>query len=379
MSNDFAELFEAYDEKRSIDHISFNEMSAMLESLTEFVNEEVDYSVPVSIEELSEGVIYEADKKFGEGLKNAVSKFVEKLQAFISKIGEALKRFIAKAKLTIAQGGNAAISKIIKSNGAIIGKDITLIKPKKKDVVEKGFAAALSACASVHSVLNKNTNVVLNAPSNDGKVELDEIHSQLRLDAGDQKLVDAAIKTLGKGFETSDVVEKYKVRAAEKKAVKDVYAEYVKTWNDLVSKNVPAIDSSCKDAQKTAKNLIKMFSGIKDSDSPKAMTAKKMLADVSALSTKMMQLSTYTLNFAFKVLSMSTKNAAKIAVAAVGPTGKALASGAKGDVKSKASDAKYAVDKAANDNKSAKASASAFGATKKEDQKVQKRSDVVRD
>ena len=380
MSNSFSEFLEAYDENKSTENCTFAELSTCMESLTDFVNEGFDFSVPISLEECVEGVLYEADKKIGEGIKNAIHNFIEKLKAFITKIGDAVKRFIAKAKLVIAQGGNAAISKVIKTNGAVIGKDITLIKPKGKEIVEKGFEAASKACNLTYARINSNIGAIENAAKakDASSVDLDEIFSRLRLDAGDANLVDSAIKALGKGFETSDVVEKYKVKAKDHKAVKDIYNDHVKVWNDIVKKYVPQIDSTCKEVQKTSKNLIKAFSGI-GNEGDKAKLANKMLSEVSGVASKMMQLSTYTLNFGFKVISMSTKNAAKIAISAVGPTGKALVSGAKGKVSDKVDDVKGDIADKQNDNKTAKQSASAFGATKKEDQKVLKRSDVVKE
>lgn len=371
----FDELLEVYNESKGIDNSTFEDISVCIESLTQFVNEDVDFSVSISLEECAEGVITEADKKFGEAISKGFKGLIQKLKDFIGRIGEALKRFVAKAKVTIAKGGNAAISMIIKTNGAVIGKDITLIKPKKKGIVEDGFKAAIDACGKIYARINSNISVIDKAlQDNNGNVNF----ASLRLDAGDAKLVDTAINVLGKGFDTSDAVEKYKVRAAEHKSVKDMYEDHVKVWNDIVKDNLGDIEGTCKEAQKTANVLVKKLSGIDTSTDAGKLTAK-MSSEVSAISSKMMQLSTYTLNFAFKVLTMSTKNAAKIAVAAVGPTGKALASGAKGAVKDKVDDAKYAAASAANDNKSAKQSASAFGATKKQDQKVQKRSDVVRE
>ena len=119
-----------------------------------------------------------------------------------------------------------------------------------------------------------------------------------------------------------------------------------------------------------------MFEDVKD-QTAETTYVSKIVRDLTAAANKMMQVSTALINFSFKVVAMATKNAAKLAIAAIGPSGKALVSGAKGKVDDKVQQAKEDKAEKENNSKSAEDSASAFTAKGKGAKKINKREDVV--
>ena len=120
----YAAMLENYLEEEKYANDTFAGISSCLESLTSFVNEDVNFEMTISLTEAESGDIKEKDKKVSAAIKNGISKLISKLEAFIGKIGEAVKRFVAKAKVTIAQSGNEALKKMISNNKYNIGKDI---------------------------------------------------------------------------------------------------------------------------------------------------------------------------------------------------------------------------------------------------------------
>ena len=123
-----------------------------------FVNEDVNFEMTISLTEAENGDIKEKNKKISTAIKNGIDKLIKKLEEFSAKISEATKRFIAKAKVTIAQKGNEALKKMISNNKYVIGKDIK-VRAVKVDGV-KGAKVAEGIYKAVDDA-NNNISILL--------------------------------------------------------------------------------------------------------------------------------------------------------------------------------------------------------------------------
>lgn len=309
----YAALLENYLEEEKYANDTFSSISSCLESLTSFVNEEVNFEMTISLTEAEDG-IKEKDKKVSSAIKKGISTLIQKLEAFISKISEAVKRFIAKAKITISQCGNEALKKMISNNKFVIGKDIKVktISFNGKNgskLVDFIYTEALKAAGDIYVSAQKAAQDIA-----DGATSISTPRNKDILDA---LCVDIA------GSEVSKVEE---IKAADKKAVKDVYNEYVGCYLDSVKTHLSAVESTCKDAQAKCKEIIKALKKVENGEKVNA----DAIAAVSGMSGDAMKISTYIVNYSMSILTLATKNGAKLALAAVDATGKAAATAVKG-------------------------------------------------
>ena len=277
----YESLLENYVDESAV--VSFAEMNTMLESLSDFVNEEVNFTVEISIQEAEEGEVKDKENKVGAALSSGVKKLIEKLQNFITKIGNAIRQFVAKASIVIKQGGNKALAKMVASNSGVLKKDVTLVSIDTGKV--KGVISAASLAANQISQNINNKNAV-------------------------PETVQTAIKELGEKLEKSDVVAQAKADVNE--TIKKQYEKHVKVYLDLVDeliKGEKSVVGICKKSQANAKDIIKDLKSQKEKDSAS-------ISVLSNLSSAAMQLATRVLIFGNSVLTIATKNSAKLALAA---------------------------------------------------------------
>ena len=297
----YTTLLESYDDEHKYANTTFAEMAEMLDSLNEFANEEIQFTVEISLQEAEDETIKDKAGKVGAALKSGAQKLITKLQEFINKIGEAVKTFVAKAGTIVKQGGNAAMKKIADSN-VELKKEIKLTEIK-------------GAKVTVDKILTKV-----------GKA-IDDISGRIKNDSAEElpASVQEAIDALGEKLEKSEVVANNTVG---NQSAKSVYTSYVQPYLVIVDSLIKGSDSvvaQCKAAQSDAKTLIKHLQ--KEANTP------ERVARLSKLSSALMQISARTMQFANSLLTIPTKNAAKIALAAGGSAAKTGAEKAKEGVK----------------------------------------------
>ncbi len=290
---------------------TFSSLGSYLESVTNFVNEDVNFEVTISLDEAVSGDIKDKAGKIGASVKKAIDSLIAKLQEFITKIGEAVKRFVSKAKVTITQKGNVAMKKLLNDSTAKLKKEVKL-----KEISYNGK----SAKSCVDDIFNKAAKAASTVYGN-----IDKIADKLETfeDPSDVTRVTAEIEALSEDITKSSVVKEATVPAAS--TVSAAYKLYVDQYFVSIEGNLSGVQEICKKAQDHAKALIKSLNKAKSADG-------KMTAEGSALKTMdvkaitvakdhasdAMKISTYTVNFAATVLTMATKNSAKIALAAGG-------------------------------------------------------------
>ena len=301
-------MLENYLEEEKYANDTFAGISSCLESLTSFVNEDVNFEMTISLTEAESGNIKEKDKKVSAAIKNGISKLISKLEAFIEKIGEAVKRFIAKAKVTIAQKGNETLKKMLSNNGYVIGKDVKVRAVKVNGVKGAKVAEGIyKAVTDANNAISKEIISIQNAMS-DGKAVSVNRNKEV-------------IDTLSTSLEKSDATTLELISAVKKWSVKDAYQEYVGQYLDVVSNNISKIDGQAKESQKYCKEIIKT---LKKAENGSEINAESIAA-VNGISSDLMRLATGALNYSMSLLTLATKNGAKIALAAVDATGKAAA------------------------------------------------------
>ena len=330
----YAALLENYLEEEKYANDTFAGISSCLESLTDFVNEDVNFDMTISLTEAETGDIKEKDKKVSAAIKNGISKLIGKLEAFIGKIGEAVKRFIAKAKVTIAQKGNEALRKMISNNGYVIGKDIKVRAIKVNGVKGAKVAEGIyKAVTDANNAISKEIISIQNAISDGSTVSVNR----------NKEVID----TLSTSFEKSDATTLELISSAAKWTVKKAYQEYVGQYLDVVSNNIGKIDGQAKESQKYCKEIIKV---LKKAENGSEINSESIAA-INGISSDLMRLTTGALNYSMSLLTLATKNGAKIALAAVDETGKAAAGAVKakaGEIKAKGQEVAGKVGVAAN-------------------------------
>ena len=309
----YAALLENYLEEEKYANDTFAGIASCLESLTDFVNEDVNFDMTISLTEAESGDIKEKDKKVSVAIKNGITKLISKLEAFIGKIGEAVKRFIAKAKVTIAQKGNEALKKMISNNGYVIGKDIKVRAVKVNGVKGAKVAEGIyKAVKDANIAISKEIVSIQNAIANGDTVSVNR----------NKEVID----TLSTSFEKSDATSLELISSASKQTVSKAYQEYVGQYLDVVSNNISKIDGQAKESQKYCKEIIKV---LKKAENGSKINSESIAA-VNDISSDLMKLATGALNYSMGLLTLATKNGAKIALAAVDATGKAAAGAVKG-------------------------------------------------
>lgn len=310
----YAALLENYLEEDRYANETFSSISESLDSLTAFVNEGVNFEMTISLTEAEDGIA-DKEKKVSATIKKGIENLIKKLEAFATKIAEATKKFIAKAKVTIAQCGNEALKKMIGSNKYVIGKDIK-VRVMKVDSVEGDKVAA-----SVYKAIDEANNKI-------SKQIMEVNHAITAGEAVEVTRDNGIIETLATKVENSDASTTRMLSSADKMTVKKAYQEYVGCYLDVVKSNLSNIEGQAKESQKYCKDIV---SALKKTEMGKELNAESIAA-VNAISSDVMKLTTYALNYSMSVLTIATKNGAKIALGAVDATGKAAVAATKNAV-----------------------------------------------
>jgi hypothetical protein len=291
----YESLLETYNEEEKFSNVSFEEMGNILESLTEFVNEEVEITVEMTLQEAEEVANDEEKKsaKFGAAVKKTIERLIAKLTEFIKKIGDAVKAFVNKARMITKQGGNAALKKMLSNNNITIRKAIT-VKTTNYAAVGSLYNIAGKAASDVSDAV-KSVNI------NTVPATVPEVPAS----------VENAVKAFAERFDASDLVKSLDLESG--KTVASAYNDCVKPWLDQVNKGIETVEKVCKGAQANASKLIKDLK--KNKENPKTVNADA-IGKISKLSSAAMQISTNTVRFANTILTLATKNAAKLALAA---------------------------------------------------------------
>jgi hypothetical protein len=314
-------------------------MVSYLESVENFVNESIEFNVMISLNEAENETIKDKAVKVSAAVKAGIEKIIAKLEQFITKIGEAVKRFTEKARVIISSNGNKAMGKMLKDNSLVVGKDIKLtmiIGNTDGSAIDTLLAKAEKGAAALAGSVKFLDSVVANSDT-----------WNKRNENKDMKLADDVIDAFSKDINTKEHTDAAQIKSNEAKKVKEVYDKYVAVILDPLNKHLNNIQKSCSEGQKAAKEIIRFLKSLKDEDKTAAL-----LATANNYSAKLMKIDTYTVSFASKVLTIATKNSAKIALAAVNAEGKkaaAVAKAAPGKVAAGAKDvagkAKAAVSK----------------------------------
>ena len=82
----YAALLENYLEEEKYANDTVSNISSCLESLTDFVNEEVNFEMTISLTEAEGGEIKEKAKKVSAAIKNGIAKLIKKLEEFKDKV-----------------------------------------------------------------------------------------------------------------------------------------------------------------------------------------------------------------------------------------------------------------------------------------------------
>ena len=302
-------LLENYNIEKKYENDSFSNMMACFESLNAFANEDVNFEVTISLEEAESGKIKDTANKIKEAAKRTAINLEKKVSDFIVKIKDALSRFIAKAKITVANKGNAALKKMIGNSELVIGKDIKL-KVFKKD---KSNAAIFD---QVDNAIIKIRNIWYD--------EYEEIDDDI-------DKVKSIVDTLANDVSKSNIVEDTVLKANDNMKVKDAVAKYVdpllKDTNDNLNNAQKAVTLAIKDLKSDInfyKKSIESMEKHYGKDEGRAIINKDINNAKECISL-LMKVSTRYINYVATVLVMGTSNASKIALAAVDAKGKSVA------------------------------------------------------
>ncbi len=300
-------LLENYNIEEKYANDSFSNMMACFESLNAFANEDVNFEVTISLEEAESGKIKDTAAKVAEAAKRTVGTLEKKVSEFITRIKDALSRFIAKAKISIANKGNAALKKMLGNSELVIGKDIKLKAFKDR---------------------NSNTAIYKQADNAISRIDYACFHLY---DADVMDEIQSLVDTLGDSVAKSNIVENTVLKADENMKVKDAFVKYVDPLLEDTKDNL-------NNAQKSVNNCIKFLKGdidfckkeIKKQDNTYGKgSGKEMLGEYLDNARKciplVMKISTRYINYVATVLIMGTSNASKIALAAVDAKGKSVA------------------------------------------------------
>ena len=360
-------LLENYFAEEQYANDTFAGISSCLESLTAFVNEDVNFEATISLTEAENGTIKDKAATIGRAAKAGLDKLVEKIKAFVGKIREAVHRYVTKAKIVIAQGGNEAIKKIIANNDYKVGKDI-----KVKTISSNGKEGSTLTDYIYKEALASAGKIYISAANSAESLANGE--TEIKIDR-DSQILD----TLKEDITSSNVASDVTLAAADGITVKSVYPKYVGQYLDSVKKYLPAVESTIKDAQNNCNKIIKSLKKAKDGDKVNASA----ITEVSSIIGDLMKMSTYIVNYSMSILTLATKNSAKLALAAVDASGRHAAQAVKEapgkakeaikDAKAKTNSAvKGAVDKANKSFANSDAGAKVNNAMLKAEEKLRK-------
>ena len=301
-------LLENYYTEKKYENDSFSNMMACFESLNAFANEDVNFDVIISLEEAESGKIKDTAGKVKEAAKRTYAVLETKVSEFITKIKDALSRFIAKAKITVANKGNAALKKMIGNSELVIGKDIKL-KTFKKD----------------------KSNAAIYKQVKDAVDRIDNMWMYHKYQSIYVNQANHVVDVLGDSVAKSNIVQDTTLKADDNIKVKDAVVRYVDplledTTDNLnnaqktVNENIKRLKKSIDDYKKQIKDLDNRHIEGKD----KSFYGKNL--DITReLVSLLMKVSTRYINYVGTVLVMAASNASKIALAAVDAKGKSVA------------------------------------------------------
>lgn len=285
----YESLLENYALEERFENITFAEMGSILESLTEFVDEEVNVTVEISLQEAEDESIKDKASKIATGVRTGISNIIKKLQEFISRLGESVKAFVAKAKKVIVDGGNVALSKAVTKNKSLmIKKKVTLIEYDPA-AIKPLFTKANSAVKAINKIWG-TFELGGNVPEIPSEVEDAREAFKQKLDKS----------TLGQKRDIEPGVN-----------ITGMYNRYVTELLKLVNTNLTPIQNGAQDAIAEAKNTIRKLKRYENQNDKNTGNIPK----ITALSSAAMQMNTYAINFAATVLTIATKNSAKLALA----------------------------------------------------------------
>jgi actin-related protein len=299
-------LLENYNLEEKYANDSFSNMMACFESLNAFANEDVNFEVVVSLEEAESGKIKDTAGKIKEAAKRTAKAIEKKVSEFIVKIKDALSRFIAKAKITVANKGNAALKKMIGNSELVIGKDIKLKYFKKNKSNAYVFG-------QVDKAIKKVSELVNNYPIYE-EADLDNLR--------------VTVDVLGDNVATSSIVEEIVLKASDNMKVKEAVTKYVdpllKDTTDNLNNAQKTVNETIKTLKANIKDLKKETASM-DKNSEEAKINKEDMSGLRECISLLMKVSTRYINYVGTVLVMGASNASKIALAAVDAKGKSVA------------------------------------------------------
>ncbi len=299
MSN-YETLLENYNIEERYANDTFSNMMACFESLNAFANEDVNFDVIISLEEAESGNIKDTAGKIKEAAKRTAATLEKRISEFIARIKDALSRFIAKAKISIANKGNAALKKMLGNSELVIGKDIKL----------KAFKDRNSNTA----IYNQVYNAIIKA----------------RMEFVDADGVKSVVDALANNVAKSNIVEDIVLKADSNTKVKDAVADYVDPLLKYTTDNLNNAQELVRDTIKKLKKDINDYKKhIKTADKNNNEGAKEVYTEWTNGAKEgislAMKVSTRYINYVATVLVMAASNATKIALAAVDAKGKSVA------------------------------------------------------
>ena len=341
----YAALLEEYYEENRYANDTFTDIETFMESVGDIVNENVDFNITLSLNEVSLKDAGANAKKIGQKIGEAISRLVQKITDFVKNIAVAIRRVTDKAKVIVATNGNKVLSNALKDKESKLGKDITLKVAKggpnsiidiakiANEAIETAYRNLDKCFGNVDALGSGAHTYDTHGPSQ--KAMQSNIES---IDADYSKKVEEVKETLSKSYAKSDAVENFVHNEGQK--IKDVYGHSIKPYIDLVDPNgsksitkeaLKTVDTASKKSNEAIKKLRKIQKDL-EKDSYSAGAAQDLLSKISRITTDIMSINHSLVAFALSVLSLATKNSTIVALAAVGADGKRLAGQAKGKV-----------------------------------------------
>ena len=303
-------LLENYNTEEKYKNDTFSNMMSCFESLNAFANEDVNFEITISLDEALSGEIKDTAAIINEAANHTATAIEKKISDFIAKIKDALSRFIAKAKITIANKGNAALKDMLSNSELVIGKDIKLKFFKDN----KSNAAIYD---QVNEAIKKLDNANYYYSSKSEYTEYIE---------DPKSIVDA----LGDNVAKSNIVEDITLKASDNMKVKDAYDKYVNPLLENTTANLGYAQRTVNETIKDLKNSISDYKKMVKEADKRGMDRTKAIYsgyvdNHREMVSLFMKLSTRYINYVATVLVMAASNASKIALAAVDAKGRSVA------------------------------------------------------
>ena len=253
-------LLEEFNEEQELANATFASIAESVDALYEFVAQDINLEFSLTLESAADNEALQ--EAVSAAMKERFVKLGKKLQEWAVKIIEQVKKIAKKAAIAAANGGNAAMKKLISAKATT-----------KKAIKVKKTEYGKSETAKIAKKLMEVTHL----SSTSGKAQMvDDI------------------------FGAKDKFKAVEVDVAAGKSAKELYNEYVDQY--IAGINYGEVSKCIDDAAKEAKKLAKSLEG------EEADAAAK---DAALL----MKAGTNLVNFAFQNLTIGVANAAKIALA----------------------------------------------------------------